>query len=84
MFQGNYDLFSFAKPNMTLSFVESVFASLTETNRIRLDGNISFDYEIISDFSINFQFYHNYDSRSPATGKPNIDYGFVAGLRYEF
>jgi hypothetical protein len=84
MFQANYDLFSFAKPNMSLAFVESAFISLTETDRIRLDGNISLDYEIISDFSINFQFYHNYDSRSPATNKPNIDYGFVAGLRYEF
>jgi len=84
MFQANYDLFSFANPNLSLSFVESAFASLTETNRIRLDGNISLDYEIISDFSINFQFYHNYDSRSPSTGEPNIDYGFVAGLRYEF
>lgn len=84
MFQANYDLFSFANPNLSLSFVESVFASLTETNRIRFDGNISIDYEIISDFSINFQFYHNYDSRSPSTHEPNIDYGFVAGLRYEF
>lgn len=84
MLQANYDLFSFAKPNLSLSFVESVFISLTEKDRIRLDGNISLDYEIISDFSINFQFYHNYDSRSPATDSPNIDYGFVAGLRYEF
>lgn len=84
MFQANYDLFSFTKPNMSIAFVESVFMSLTETDRVRLDGNISFDYEIISDFSINFQFYHNYDSRSPATNAPNIDYGFVAGLRYEF
>lgn len=84
MLQTNYDLFSFAKPNMSLSFVESMFISLTETDRIRLDGNISLDYEIISDFSINFQFYHNYDSRSPATDAPNIDYGFVAGLKYEF
>jgi len=84
MFQANYDLFSFSNPNLSLSFVESVFASLTETNRIRLDGNISLDYEIISDFSINFQFYHNYDSRSPSTHEPNVDYGFVAGLRYEF
>lgn len=84
MFQGKYDLFSFAKPNMTVSFVESAYVSLTEQDRVRLDGDISFDYEIIADFSVNFQFYHNFDSRSPATGTPNIDYGFVAGIKYEF
>ncbi|HEY5824729.1 MAG TPA: DUF481 domain-containing protein, partial [Cyclobacteriaceae bacterium] len=59
MFQATYDLFSFSNPNMSISFVESVFTSLTGSSRVRLDGNISFNYEIISDFSINFQFYHN-------------------------
>jgi len=82
--QIKYNLFSFAKPNVTLSFVESAFFSLTETNRTRFDGTINLEYEIISDFYINFEFYHNYDSRSPGTGESNIDYGFVAGLRYKF
>ena len=84
MFQVNYNLFSFVKPNITLSFVESGFVSLTDKNRIRLDGDINLDYEIIADFYVSLQFYHNYDSRSPATDAPNVDYGFVAGLRYKF
>jgi hypothetical protein len=82
--QGNYDFFSFSNPNIVLSLVESGFVSVTESGRIRFDGDISLDYEIISDFYINLQFYHNYDSRSPATDEPNIDFGFVAGLRYKF
>ena len=81
--QANYDLFSFVDPNLTVSFVESAFISISE-NRVRLDGDISIDYEFITDFNISFQFYHNFDSRSPATQLPNIDYGFVAGLRYKF
>jgi hypothetical protein len=84
MVQGNYDLFSFASPNITVTFVESAFISITGDNRFRLDGNFSVDYEIITDFYVNFQVYHNYDSRSPATGTPNADHGFVAGLRYKF
>lgn len=84
MIQVNYNLYSFANPNLTLSFVESSFISLTQKNRVRLDGNINIDYEVITDFSINLQFYHNFDSRSPATNEPNIDFGFVAGLRYKF
>ena len=84
MFQANYDLFSFSNPNIIISFVESAFISLSEEGRLRLDGDINFDYEIISDFYISFQFYHNFDSRSPGTQESNIDYGFVAGLRYKF
>lgn len=84
MLQLNYNFFSFSKPNLTISFVESSFLSFTEKGRVRFDGDITLDYEIISDFDISFQFYHNYDSRSPATDKPNVDYGFVAGLKYKF
>jgi hypothetical protein len=84
LLQVNYDFFSFSSPNLTLSFVESSYFSLTEKDRVRFDGDITLDYEIISDFDISFQFYHNYDSRSPATNEPNIDYGFVAGLKYKF
>jgi len=84
LLQVNYNFYSFINPNLTLSFVESAFIGLNDKDRLRLDGNITLDYEIITDFYVNLQFYHNYDSRSPATDEPNIDYGFVAGLRYKF
>jgi hypothetical protein len=84
LLQLNYNFYSFVSPNLTVAFAQSMYVSLSEKNRIRLDGNVTLDYELISDFYVNFQFYHNYDSRSPATGEPNIDYGFVAGLRYKF
>jgi hypothetical protein len=79
-----YDFYSFISPRVTLSFAESGFIGLTETGRVRLDGDINLEYEMVTDFFISLQFYHNYDSRSPATAMPNIDYGFVAGLRYKF
>lgn len=84
MLQGNYDLFSFISPNMSVSVVQSAYLSLTESERIRLDGDINLFYELIADFSLTLQFYYNFDSRSPATGTPNADYGFVAGLTYKF
>lgn len=84
LLQIDYDLFSFASPNITVSFVESAFFGLSDSERIRLDGDFNVDYELFSDFYISMQVYHNYDSRSPATNEPNIDYGFVGGLRYKF
>ena len=84
MLQVYYNLYSFTNPNIILSFYESMFVSIKDEDRLRLDGDITLDYEIIADFYISLQFYHNYDSRSPATNEPNIDYGFVAGIRYKF
>jgi len=80
----NYHLFSFEKPDITVSILETSFLSLTQQDRFRLDGDLNLSWEMISDFSVSLTFYHNYDSQSPATGESNIDIGFVGGLRYEF
>ena len=82
--QANYDLFSFEEPNLTISIVQTGYFSVTDKGRVRYDGNASSNWELISDFYLNLQFYHNYDTKSPETGEPNIDYGFVVGISYKF
>jgi hypothetical protein len=82
--QINYDLFSFERPNISISLVESMYFSLVQKGRIRSDGDLSLNWELISDFYLDFQFYYNFDNESPATGMPNTDYGIVAGITYKF
>ena len=84
MIQATYNLFSFSKPNITLSLIQSGYFSVTQKGRIRSDGSTTMSWELISDFNLNLEFYHNYDSQSPATGAANTDYGFVAGLNFKF
>ena len=61
-----------------------MYFSLSQKGRIRSDGDINLNWELISDFYLDFQFYYNFDNESPATGKPNTDYGIVAGITYKF
>ena len=82
--QASYDLFSFDEPSLTIAIVQTGYFSVTQKGRIRYDGNMSTNWELISDFNLNLQFYHNYDRESPETGEPNVDYGFVVGLSYKF
>jgi Protein of unknown function, DUF481 len=82
--QANYDLFSFEEPNLIISIVQTGYFSVTDKGRVRYDGNASSNWELISDFYLNLQFYHNYDTKSPETGEPNVDYGFVVGISYKF
>jgi hypothetical protein len=82
--QANYELFSFDEPNLTISITQTGYFSVTEKGRIRYDGDANLSWELISDFYLNLQFYHNYDSQSPETGEPNVDYGFVVGITYKF
>jgi hypothetical protein len=84
LMQVSYNLFSFEKPNASLSIVQTAYASATDRGRYRSDGDINLIWELIRDLSGNLRFYHNYDSKSPATGAPNTDWGIVAGLTYKF
>lgn len=82
--EGTYSFFSFSQPNITVSTTQSAYFSFTQKGRIRQDGNIRIDWEMIKDFSLNLNFYHNYDRKSPATNNAKTDFGFVAGLNYKF
>ena len=76
--------FLLTKPSLTISIVQTGYFSITDQGRIRYDGDANLNWELISDFYLNLQFYHNYDRKSPETGEPNVDYGFVFGISYKF
>lgn len=80
----NYDFFSFSKPNITVSMSQGIYVSLSQKGRIRNEGDLDINWELIDDFSINISFYHNYDRKSPGTDTSKTDYGFVTGLNYKF
>jgi hypothetical protein len=80
----SYDFFSFSKPNISISMSQGVYLSLSQKGRVRNEGDLAINWELIDDFSINLSFYHNYDNKSPGTGTSKTDYGFVTGLNYKF
>jgi len=82
--QANYELFTFEQPHLIISIIQTGYFSITDQGRIRYDGDANLSWELINDFFLDLQFYHNYDKKSPETGEPNIDYGFVLGIRYKF
>lgn len=80
----SYDFFSFSKPNMTVSMSQGLYVSLSQKGRVRNEGDLAVNWELIDDFSISISFYHNYDRKSPGTNTSKTDYGFVTGLNYKF
>ena len=80
----SYDFFSFDKPNITISMRQGVYVSLSQKGRVRNEGDLEINWELIDDFSINLSFYHYYDRKSPGTDTSKTDYGYVTGLSYKF
>jgi hypothetical protein len=79
-----FDFFSFKKPDMTLSFTQRFFASLTQKGRFRHDGNITITVKVVTDFSINLKLYDNFDNQPPGVNAAKFDYGTSFGLSYKF
>lgn len=80
----SYDFFSFSKPNITIAMRQGLYVSLSQKGRIRNEGELAINWELIDDFSINLSFYHYYDRKSPGTDTSKTDYGYVTGLNYKF
>lgn len=76
--------FKFKKPNMQINMSNAGYVSLSESGRYRYDGNISFSWELMSDFYFTTNLYGNYDSKPPDFGAANTDYGLVMGVTYKF
>jgi hypothetical protein len=80
----DFEFFRFAKPEMSLSLNNSLFKSITQKDRIRLDGEIRYDWKVITDFSLNLKFYYNFDNQPLSGTGSTFDYGTVFGIAYKW
>ncbi|PWU03033.1 MAG: hypothetical protein C5B52_04185 [Bacteroidetes bacterium] len=76
--------FKFKSPNIQVGTTQSVYVSLSQKGRVRYDGNTTFYWEIIRNFSINLTFYNSFDNQPPDPNASKKDYGIVFGLTYKF
>lgn len=79
-----FRFFRYRDPSISLVFSNSVYTGITEVGRIRQDGELTLNWELIDDLSLNLKLYDSYDSQSPSTGEALLDYGVVSGLSYSF
>ena len=80
----DFAFFRFDSPKTDVTSNLTVTPVLTDLGRWRIDFTARFSYELISDFTIGFRFFDNFDSRSPSgTGSTN-DYGLTFSLGYTF
>ncbi len=79
-----FNFFHFSKPDMSLNIRQSFYAGITEAGRFRQEGQLTINWKVITDFSINLQLYDNYDNQPPGLNAATFDYGVVFGLSYKF
>ena len=78
-----FSYFKFKDPNIQVSSSQTLFFSLSQPGRTRVDGNTTLSWELVRDFKMNFNVYNSFDNKPPSGGN-NFDYGFSLGLGYTF
>jgi len=76
-------MFRFREPETSFYTNLIVLPSLTESGRTRLDYNLTFSQEVVSDFTIDLTYYADVDTKPPGEGK-ETDTGVSLSLGYKF
>jgi hypothetical protein len=81
---GQWRVFKFTYPKISLDTSLLVYPSITESPRVRGTLNITLTYKLTERFALKFTTYGNYDSRPPAPDAATTDYGITTSISYAF
>jgi len=80
----SYNIFKYDTPKTSLSSNMAAYPRLPDFDRIRYDADINLSQEIVSDFTIIFTFYYNFNSEPPSENDSKDDWGFTTSIGYTF
>lgn len=80
----DFEFFLFDSPKTDLTTDLTVTPILNNLGRWRIDYNARVSYELISDFTIGFSFFDNFDSQPPSADASKNDYGLTFSIGYIF
>jgi hypothetical protein len=81
---GEWRIFKFTYPKISLDTSLLIYPSITESPRLRGTLNITLTYKVTERFALKLTEYGNYDSRPPNPDAATTDYGITASLSYAF
>jgi len=80
----NYSYFTYDTPKTRLTLACVVYPSLSVSDRIRVDTDISLSREIVKDFTAGVTLYDSFDSRPPTEGSRKNDFGVTLNVGWSF
>lgn len=77
------NLYRFEVPKIKTTVANTTYYSLSQKDRIRDDFSANVSWELVKNFFLTLELYGSFDSKPPASGSAEFDYGTVIGLRYD-
>jgi len=79
-----YTVYKYNTPKSDLSSNVTFFPRLPDFDRLRVDIEVSYTQELVSDFTVYVTFYDNFNSQPPTENDAKNDWGFTSGFGYKF
>jgi hypothetical protein len=79
-----YQHFQRSVPKRTVDAYLQLMPSLTQSDRVRAEFTLDFNWEVINDFYVGMELYTSYDSRPASVEASDIDFGVISSVGYSF
>jgi hypothetical protein len=79
-----YSTFQYEFPKLRFGIAATVYPSLTESGRVRVQADGWLRRDIVTDFYVSISVFDSYDSRPPTVGAAKNDWGPVVSAGYKF
>ncbi len=79
-----WGIFRFDSPELDLLTKIDVYTSITDFGRVRADGDLRIQYEVIKDFFTGLTLFATLDSRPPTTDATKLDYGIQLTVGWSY
>lgn len=79
----DYRTWSFSDPDLNLVTGVRLYPGITETGRLRADGDITLSWDIIGDLSLSLTAFGSFDNETNDDGD-DYDYGITTGVAWDF
>jgi len=77
-----FQYFIYESPGIYLDSYLYIYPYFTDLGRIRINYNLSFDWEIVNNFYWDLSFLVNYDNKPQSEDADKVDYNIEIGLKY--
>ncbi len=85
VFQLEWAVFRFDSPELDVLTTIDIYPSITDFGRVRSDGDLRVQYEVINDFFVGFTVFAKLDSRPPTVDDAgNTDFGAELSVGWSF
>ena len=83
-FAVSFKKLKYDSPKVDLYTQFTIFPSLTESERVRIQYDLQTKFEIIADFYVGVDYYLSYDNKPRTEDASELDYGIIASIGYNF